>query len=145
MTFLDQAAAMTAGMLICSVLGCGAATGPKLPEGPKGSAKATVVYDGKPIKVGTLLLDSGKGFIASAPVNAEGKFELKGPTGAEIPAGTYRVGISPPSAPLPAKGATEMSPPSTIEGLPEKFYNPSSSEVTVEIKAGKQDIEIVLK
>lgn len=127
-------------------LGCGGgASGPKLPEGPKGTAKAKVSYDGKPITVGTLMLDSGKGYMAAAPVSSDGTFALKGPSGGEIPVGTYKVGITPPPAPAPPAGSTQMAPPPSIEGLPEKFYNPQSSGVEVEIKAGKQDVEIILK
>jgi hypothetical protein len=145
MKFSSVGAGLAAGMFFSSILGCGGVSGPKAPEGPKGSAKATVVYDGKPIKVGTLVLDSGKGYMASAPASADGKFALKGPNGAEVPAGAYKVGITPPPAPIPALGASSMSPPAKIDGLPEKFYDPSSSGVSVEIKPGKQDLEIVLK
>ena len=138
--------ALTAGMALCSLIGCGGgATAPKLPDGPKGSAKATVMHDGKPIKVGILVLDSGKGFIVSAPASADGTFALKGPTGAEVPAGTYKVGITPPPVAAPAAGATEMPGPPKIEGVPEKFYNSESSGVSVEIKAGSQNLEIILK
>jgi hypothetical protein len=135
--------AMMGAML--SVTGCGGAKGPKLPDGPKGTAKAKVSYDGKPITVGTLMLDSGKGYIAGAPASSDGTFVLKGPTGADIPAGTYKVGITPPPSPPPAAGSTEMPGPPKIEGLPEKFYNAQSSGVEVEIKAGKQDLDIILK
>jgi hypothetical protein len=138
--------ALTAGVAFCFMLGCGgSSSGPKLPEGPKGSAKASVVHDGKPVTTGTLVLDSGKGYTASSPAGADGKFELKGPGGADIPVGTYKVGITPPPAPPPPAGATEMPGPPKIEGLPEKFYNPASSGVEVEIKTGKQDLEIILK
>jgi hypothetical protein len=129
----------------CAVLGCGGADGPKLPQGPKGSAKAKVTYEGKPITTGTLQLDSGKGYVAAATASPDGTFALKGVGGADIPAGKYKVGITPPPGPAPALGASEMPPPPKIEGLPEKFYSPGSSEVEVEIKEGKQDIEIILK
>ena len=127
------------------ITGCGSPSGPKPPEGPKGSAKAKVSYEGKPITKGILILDSGKGYTASAPVKPDGTFDLKGPNGADVPAGTYKVAISPPPSPPPAAGASEMSPPPTIEGLPEKFYGTDTSGVTVEIKPGKQDLDIVLQ
>jgi hypothetical protein len=146
MTLCYRTVGLFAGMLICSILGCGGgAAGPKIPEGPKGTAKATVTYDGKKITTGILSLDSGKGYVASAPASPDGTFQLKGPNGAEVPAGTYKVGITPPPAPTPKPGSTEMPGPAKIEGLPEKFYNAASSGVVVEIKAGKQDLEIVLK
>lgn len=134
-------------MVSCFLLGCGGGEtgGPQLPEGPKGSAKATVVYDGKPITTGTLILDSQSGYIASGVPGPDGTFELKGPKGAEVPTGKYLVGITPPPAPVPAPGATEMPGPPTIEGVPEKFYNGATSGVTVEIKEGSQQLEIVLE
>jgi hypothetical protein len=38
-----------------------------------------------------------------------------------------------------------MPGPPKIEGLPEKFYNPASSGVVVEIKPGVQELDIILK
>jgi hypothetical protein len=145
MKFSHHSALVIAGMTVSWIAGCGGDTGPKLPDGPKGSAKAKVTCEGKQITVGTLLLDSGKGFTASAPAGKDGTFELKGPTGAQIPAGKYKVAITPPPAPAPAPGVVEMPAPQKIEGVAEKFYNAATSGVEVEIKAGSQDIEIILK
>lgn len=136
-------ALLSLGVCLIWIAGCGGASGPKLPEGPRGSATAKVTYDGKFITVGTLVLDSGQGFIASGTPNAEGVFTLKGPKGEEIPAGTYTVGISPPPAPEPAAG--QMPEPPKIDGVPAKFYVPSTSKVTVEVKAGKQQLDIMLR
>lgn len=131
------------GLWLTCIAGCGGASGPKLPEGPRGSATAKVTYDGKFITVGTLVLDSGQGFIASGTANADGVFTLKGPQGDQIPAGSYKVGISPPASPEPPAG--QMPLPPAIEGLPAKFYAPSSSGVSVEVKAGKQELDIMLR
>lgn len=131
-------------VLACSLtVGCGGSSGPKLPDGPTGTATAKVTYDGKLITVGTLVLDSGQGYIASAPANPDGTFTLKGPKGEAIPAGTYKVGLTPPAAPDPGPG--KMPEPAKIDGLPAKFYNPQSSGNTVEIKAGKQELDILLR
>src|ERR1700712_1561147 len=124
---VDKLLAFTVGTLFCLTIGCSKGpTGPKAPEGPKASAIAKVICDGKPVTVGILCLDSGKGYIASASAGKDGRFELKGANGAEIPAGSYKVGITPPPVPPPAPNATQMPGPPAIEGVPEKFYNPSS-------------------
>ena len=145
MKFSEKVAAIASALGLCFLVGCGSSAGPKLPEGPTGSAKAKVSYQGKAITTGTLSLDSGKGFVASAPASPDGTFALKGPTGEQVPAGSYKVGITPPPNPPPAAGATSMPPPPKIEGLPEKFYNSGTSGVTVEIKAGSQDLDIKLE
>lgn len=146
MKFLRRSMVLIAGISFLVVVGCGGTSdGPKLPEGPKGVVKAKVSCNGKPVTMGILLLDSGKGFAAAAPAGLDGTFELKGPEGAEIPAGTYKVAITPPNVPSPPPGATEMPPAASIEGVPSKFYGIETSGVKVEIKAGNQEIEIVLQ
>ena len=136
--------AIVVGVAI-SVIGCGGgSSGPPAPTGPKGAVKAKVTCDGKPVTSGTLMLDNGKGFVASAKAASDGTFELKGPQGGEIPVGSYKVAISPDTV-APKPGATEMPGPPKLEGVPDKFYNVGTSGVAVEIKAGKQDVTIELK
>ena len=132
-------------LTLASALGCGKNAPPWSPAGPKGTVTGTVKCDGKPITVGTLLLDSGKGYIAGAVIKPDGTFELKGADGNSVPAGTYKVAVTPPPAPTPAAGATKMPEPAKIEGVPEKFYNALTSGVTVDVKEGVQKIEIVLQ
>jgi hypothetical protein len=132
-------------MALASALGCATDTRPPSPPGPKGTVKGTVKYDGKLITTGTLLLDSGKGYIAGAVIKPDGSFELQGADGNAVPAGKYNVAVTPPPAAPPAAGATKMPEAARIEGVPEKFYNPQSSSVTVEIKEGEQTLDIVLQ
>jgi hypothetical protein len=119
-------------------------TPPPVPKGPKGSATGKVSYEGKPITAGTIMLDSGKGDIVAAPIKSDGTFELKGSHGAEFPAGEYKVSVQPPEV-TPDPKAKEMAKPPEIPGVPSKFYNPGTSGVTVVIKEGKQNLDIVLK
>src|SRR5262245_59151744 len=130
---------------LASALGCANDAPPPPPPGPKGSVTGTVKFDGKPITAGTLLLDSGKGYIAGAVIKPDGTFELKGTDGNAVPAGKYNVAVTPPPAAPPAAGATKMPEPAKIEGVPEKFYNPLTSGVTVEVKEGIQTMDIVLQ
>ncbi|MES2791648.1 MAG: hypothetical protein V4719_18660 [Planctomycetota bacterium] len=133
-----------AGFSILGVSGCNSGGG--LPEatGPEGSATGKVSYQGKPITAGTIVLDSGKGYLAMAPIKSDGTFELKGADGAVFPGGEYKVGVQPPAA-VPVPGATEMPKPPAIPGVPQKFYNTNSSGVTVKIEEGDQELNIVLK
>jgi hypothetical protein len=132
-------------VVLASALGCAKDAPPPSPAGPKGTVTGTVKFDGKLITAGTLLLDSGKGYIAGAVIKADGTFELKGADGNSVPAGTYKVSVTPPPAAPPAAGATKMPEPAKIDGVPEKFYNPLTSGVTVEVKEGIQTMEIVLQ
>lgn len=145
MKFACKPASLVVAMLVISLVGCGgSSSGPPAPAGPKGTAKAKVTHDGKPVTKGILLLDNGNGFVASSKASPDGTFDLKGPQGNEIPAGVYKVAISPESTP-PAPGATEMPGPPKLEGVPEKFYSVGTSNVSVEIKTGAQDLTIELK
>jgi len=135
---------LTVAVFISSLVGCGGDSGPPAPTGPKGSVKAKVTHDGKPVTKGTLMLDSGKGFVASGKAGADGAFELKGPQGDQIPVGVYQVAITPESTP-PVAGAAAMPGPPTLEGVPDKFYSTATSGVEVEVKAGQQDLAIELK
>src|SRR5262245_31205165 len=132
-------------LTLASAPGCAKDTPPPSPAGPKGTVTGTVKFDGKPITAGTLLLDSGKGYIAGALIKPDGTFELKGADGNAVPAGTYKVAVTPPPAAAPAAGATKMPEPAKIEGVPAKFYNPLTSGVTVEVKEGIQTVDIVLQ
>lgn len=132
------------GLLFC--LGCfGADAQPPSPAGPKGTVTGKVTHEGKPVTTGLVTFDSGKGYVAGAPLKPDGTFELKGPDGNAVPVGKYNVGVSPPPAATPAAGSTTMPPPPKIEGVPEKFYNPQTSGVTVEIKEGQQNLDVVLQ
>jgi hypothetical protein len=92
------------------------------------------------------VLDNEKGFIASSPIGKDGSFELKGPQGTSIPAGSYKVGVTPPPGPPPNPSQQMQMPgPPKIEGLPEQFYSPITSGVTVEVKAGAQTMDVVLQ
>lgn len=142
---VSQLAILTLACLSFTLIGCGGSSGPKPPAGPKGTVMAKVTCDGKPVTTGTLLLQSDSGFAASANAGPDGLFELKGPFGAELPVGKYKVSISPGSAPAPPIGATEMPKPPTIDGVPSKFYNPVTSKVVVEVKEGAQELTIDLK
>jgi hypothetical protein len=132
------------GLGLWGLLGCGASsTGPGLPAGPVATVKGTLQYQGKPITQGLLQLESGNGYTVSSVVGTDGSFELQGPHGKTIPAGAYQVGVSPPRPEV--KPGDLNSPVVKIEGLPEKFYSPRSSGVTVEIREGAQDLRIELK
>lgn len=135
-------------LVLTGIVGCGpASNGPTLPTGPKATVKGKVTHDGKPVTSGNLALDSGKGFALGAKINADGTFELIGQDGKDVPAGKYKVAVSPPPAAVaPVSGtATKMPEAPKIEGLPEKFYDTGTSGVEVEIGAGAQDITIDLK
>jgi len=139
---------MTPGFLTVAFLmvGCAPADkGPAEPAGAKATVTGKISHNGAALTKGTLNLDSGKGYMLGAKINPDGTFELMGPNGKDVIAGSYKVGVSPPPNPAPAPGAKEMPPRPSIEGVPEKFYNPNTSGVTVEIKEGKQEIAIDLK
>ena len=144
----NQLLVCTLSLMVAGLFGCGpASNGPTLPTGPKATVKGKVTHEGKPVTSGNLALDSGKGFALGAKINADGTFELIGQDGKDVPAGKYKVAVSPPTAaPAQFTGPDAKMPEAPkIEGVPAKFYETSTSGVEIEIGAGAQDITIDLK
>jgi hypothetical protein len=131
-------------IILCSLMGCrGGSSGPPAPEGPMGTASGVVQFEGKPITEGMLVLDSGNGYLVSSPLGPDGKFQLRGPHGVNIPVRKYKVGVSPQSVDI--KVGDIMAAPPVIKGLPNRFYSPFTSGVTVEILEGSQELKLDLK
>lgn len=107
------------------VAGCGPS------ELPVGSVAGSVTVSGRPLPAGTVtLVNSDRGFGASANVDASGAFQIE-----TIPAGSYQVMIQGPAAPSPeemAEGArVEASP------VPQKYQSPETSGLSVEVAEGE--------
>jgi hypothetical protein len=104
-----------------------------------GSVAGKVTYKGNPVTAGDVTFRSSSGEAATGKIEGSGQFKLSGP----LAAGEYQVFVTPP-LPEPQAPGTKAAAPTKFE-LPQKFRDPSSSGVTVLVKAGDNDIPVAFK
>lgn len=101
----------------------------------------TVKFQERPITGGQLLLFCAPlGIAASAPIGPDGSFKLDGP----VRAGNYVVTIRPPAAPPPIPTGA-APPPQPASYVPEKYRNDKTSDLKVDVVAGENNFELVLR
>lgn len=122
--------ATAASTLAVMAVGCG--VGGK----SAGTVRGTVTYKGGPVHVGSLNLISVTGAAALAKIGDGGAFKVDG----ELPAGDYKVYVSPPEAEPQAPGSKSATP-KKFE-VPAKYQDPATSGVTVTVKSGANDVKV---
>ena len=154
---------LVAGAILAIVIlpfcgGCG----PGGFSGPTGTVSGTVTLNGEPVPSGcSVAFVSDDGHAASGTVGAGGKYELSvAGEGNNVPAATYKVMISPPSAgevsdadydemmeeeSAGAGGEAEAKTQSEKEVIPAKYQSTGTSELSFEVKAGSNTIPISLE
>jgi hypothetical protein len=142
-------------VLICAaavaLVGCG--KGEKL---QLGQVKGKVLLDGQPLTQGTVSFtpDQSKGTkgpMATGPLNDKGEFTLTaagGGTGAVV--GHHKVTVAPPFDPgmgSSGDGSAKAPPKDAAKGpqIPQKYVGYATTDLTVEVKAGAQDVTLELK
>ena len=120
--------------LVLPIAGCGKST-------PKGTVKGKVLLENQPYsdaRVALLSLQSGQA--SSADIRPDGTFQLNEP----LPVGKYTVFLAAKSSP---EGGNEAAPkPEAIDrAVPDKYWSEATSDVSVEIKAGENDVTVPLK
>lgn len=119
------------GVAAVGLIGCGDTK-------PTGSVKGKVVYKNATVMAGMVNFDARtKGIAATAKIDG-GEFTFTEP----LEAGTYAVYLLPPAPePVdPAKGKAKA----VVSNLPKKAQDPSTSGVTAEVKAGANDLTIIV-
>jgi hypothetical protein len=153
--FRDSLARLTLQYVAVGVLlltGCNSSSsGPAIPNVPLAKVKGTITYNGEPVTEGLLNLDAGKGYIVTGLIARDGTFELESMWGKEVPAGTYTVTVlpvppKPGAVPTPEEmfEAQKKAKNGASEGLPKKFTNSTTSEVSLDIAVGEQEVKIEL-
>lgn len=133
------------------VLGCGGEG-----YGPTGKITGRLTMDGKPLAAGTAVsfMQMEKGFLAFGLTDADGKFEVGSWNKGDMPVGTYKVMLAPPSAPTkPAKEVSaseafenpELLEPTVKADFPPKYRDTNTSGLEYEIKSGPNHFDIDLK
>ena len=125
------------GLLVAALLvaGCSGGSGRQVPTG---KVAGTVTYKGKPVgNAAVFLVDSGQGAGGGSTLSAEGQFTLEQP----IPVGTYKVFLGP----MVEESADGQPKESTPPKVPAKYLKDASSDVSVEIKEGENELTVELK
>ncbi len=123
--------------LLCAINFIGCSGGGK--ELPSGSVSGTVTYQGKPVVEGRVDFESDPpGYGAGATIK-DGQFAIEG----GVVLGKYKVAIIPPPPPPPQPGVapTDTDP----ADIPEKYRSLTTSDLTAEIKDGKNELKFELK
>ncbi len=135
--------ATAAGLLALLALapGCGPGVG---------TAAGKVTYQGKPVVWGSVTLKAADGSMHQIGINPDGTYRLD-----RVPVGVAQVGVSSPdpkpSARLKARAAGgddprvrpgPAPPPGAWFPLPEKYADPATSGVTVQVGGGPVDINL---
>lgn len=118
----------------CSlILGCGSG------GIPAGSLSGTVTMEGTALTSGTVTLvnqDAGHG--ASAELDASGNFLIE-----SLPTGSYHVAIQ--SAAIPSPEEMERGAKPVQLGIPGRYSNPETSDLSVSIEQGENTVELKLQ
>lgn len=125
--------------LVCVSLllsGCGGSK-----SKPTGTVSGKVTLNGKPLEGGSIVFFAdGTGDSAFGSINKDGTYSLKHGKGTSVPAGHYRVALSPVHADGPAPDPKDlMSNPKKYEPnsiIPQKYLDASTSELVADVKAG---------
>lgn len=128
-------------------------------SGPTGTVRGTVTLNGDPVPAGTgVVFVSDEGFSASGQVDAGGAYELSSAnTGTQIPAVSYRVMISAPSASgitaedadydaMMEASASGQAPTAAAEAsaIPARYGSTATSGLSFTVDAGANTIAIEL-
>jgi hypothetical protein len=130
---LSAGRTVSLGLLICltTFLGCGGAAG-------TGSVEGKVSLNGQPYTdAAVVLLSLETGQAGSADIQADGSFRLEN----RLPVGTYKVYLAPKT-----ETSTDEPVPVTVDqSVPSKYWNEASTDITVEIGEGDNQVEVPLQ
>jgi len=129
------------------IAGCGGNSGPVAETVPVVTAAGTLTFQGKPLEHYQVMLFPQDGRPAAGMVDAAGKFVLgTNQPGDGAPAGTHRLAVTwvgPPSTD-PGQGVMEFTPPPPPKiKIPEKYTNPETSGITVEVPESGSDAIVI--
>ena len=123
--------------LLACAAGCGS---------PKLSGKVT--YNGEPLHSGIVSITAANGWVGTSQINDDGTYSI-----ANVPAGSAKIAVdnfsSEPGTKLarkiprpPDKSHPTQAPPVKI---PEKYKDPKTSGLTLEVTGGRQTYDIKLE
>jgi len=127
--------ALTLGLMTLSAVGCGKSA-------PTGKVKGKVLLNDKPYSdAAVTFMDPQSGKAGSADIRPDGTFELTTP----LPTGKYTVFLAPKAVSGSADTTEAPKPISIDQTVPQKYWSDTTSDIRAEIKAGENDVPVILK
>ncbi len=129
---LTWCAIVVTGVLCLVCGGCGKSE-------PTGTVQGNVTWNDAPYADASVVftsLDTGRGGVA--PIQSDGTFRIETP----LPVGTYKVYLEPKAL------EEEMGQPQPIAmggEVPAKYWDEASSDISIEVKEGENDVTVPLK
>jgi len=121
--------------MVCC-LGCGAGD-----KNPRYKITGKVTYQGQPVEEGTVTFeDPATGQVNSSPLGSGGAYAL------ELPAGDYKVSVSPPL--VEAKSTADTPPdmvPKKVNNIPKKYWVQETSGLSAEVAKDQRTLDFDLK
>lgn len=109
---------------------------------PKGTVVGVVTLKGTPFSAGAVRFtsESSESDAFGAEVNKLGEFKITDP----IPAGVYKVTLSPPTiGPIVENGVARPATAADLKNdIPEKYRSPAKTDKTVDVSEGENDLTI---
>ena len=126
-------------LVVLAVIGCA--------NKNEGAVSGTVMYQGKPLPMGTVsFLDSSNQWLASAPIN-KGKYEIRG----KVPVGPIKITVTTPGSskaggrPPNVRAKNKLGEPfPQVIPIPAKYSSADSSGLTYTVKPGENKFDIDL-
>lgn len=107
-----------------------------------GKVSGRITYQGSPLKSGTVIfLHATTGRAATSPISGDGRYELLAEAGVNqiaIDSRGPEIDDPNPKAPKGSKLPGQLL-------IPYRYSNPPTSELTLDVKAGENSNDIVLK
>jgi hypothetical protein len=138
--FVARLAAMCVVLSTVAMSGCGGGTG---------DVSGVVKFKGQPLEGGQISFKGGKGKLVGFDINPDGTFLATG-----VPTGKVKVAVSSldgekmvehfRKASAAGRGESKAPPPKgdpskMYTKLPPKYGDPDASDITIDVKAGKND------
>lgn len=111
-----------------------------------GHVTGKVTFKGQPVTPGNVIFaNKEKGVYMTAPLDAQGAFEVIMAQGAGLPLGNYALGVSPPPMDHPLGPIAEPPEADKRKDIPRRYRDPATSGLAHEVKSGENVIELDLK
>lgn len=112
-------------------------------KGPaRGAVKGRVTIGDKPVTGATVFIENAPaGVGVNAPLDADGRYEVKSYQGDGLPPGTYQVAVLPggvmqPGEESPTADKAKFTRPKLVVVIPEKYHKTATSQLSIDVKEG---------
>lgn len=125
--------------LLMASVGCGKSA----PVTGKVAGKLT--YKGQPVSDALVIFESAETQrTITAPVKADGTYEVVIAGGEGLPVGNYQVWVTPPPHSIPMEQFKTPPPPKQYPNIPQKFREPETSGLTLQVVNGQNNYDIAM-